>query len=91
MIYLDLSTLISYVYIDVLLYAEIEKIITGTKYSGGTGSFTAPPTYPDEGYARDATSYIFVMENVAVAGSVELIINHFDIHPDSWITVSVEQ
>ena len=50
-----------------------------------------PPTYPDEGYARDATSYIFVMENVAVEGSVELVIKHFDIHPDSWITVSMGQ
>ena len=66
-------------------------MITGTKYSGGTGSFTAPPTYPDGGYPRDATSYIFVMENVAVDGSVELSLDNFDIHPDSWITVSAEQ
>ncbi len=68
-------------------YTEVERVITGTVHTGGTGSFSAPPSYPGGNYPRDAKSYIFVMENVAVNGSVEIYLDHFDIHPGSWITV----
>ena len=66
---------------------EFEEVITGSKYSGGTGTITAPPTHPIHRYKRDATSYIFILENVAIEGSVELVIDDFNIHPDSWITI----
>ncbi len=65
----------------------LEEVITGSKYSGGTGAISAPPTYPIDWYKRDASSYIFILENVAIEGSVELVIDDFNIHPDSWITI----
>lgn len=66
---------------------EFETVITGSKYSGGTGTIVAPPEYPHGYYNPDSTSYIFILENVATEGSVELIIEEFNIHERSWITV----
>ena len=65
---------------------EVERVFTGT--SGTSGSIVAPPSYPAGNYSLDATSYVFVLENTAIGGSVELVVNDWDVHPLTWITVS---
>ncbi len=63
-------------------------VITGSRYFRAVGELIAPSGFPNEQYPRDATSYIFVLENVATEGSVQLTIETFDLHPKSWLTVS---
>ena len=75
-------------YRQVSLYvAEFEQLITGSKYSSGVGNISAPPGYPLVDYKRDATSHVFILENIQHEGSVQLEVKVFDLHPDSWLTV----
>lgn len=63
-------------------------VITGTKSSELVGELMAPPTFPDEPYTLDATTYIFVLENMMIEGAVQVMVENFTIHPKSWLTVS---
>ncbi len=74
--------------IPVLSAPEHLRVVTGTNWLGGVGTIAAPmDTFPKKPYKLDYTAYIFIFENVALEGSVQLDLEVFDLHPRSWLTV----
>ena len=72
----------------VINFAEEVTVVTGTQYINVVGKTSAPQNFPNSEYDRDGTTYVFIFENIAAEGAVEVEFTGYDPHPDSWITVN---